>query len=84
MVANSSHSPYPSRGYPRASLFPKFKMEESDEDVDVEDISDGEQISHLRYGTGGDQKNSWYVYIYVGLMVMKFICRKIGILKSSE
>lgn len=35
-------------------------MEESDEDVDVEDISDGEQISHLRYGTGGDQKNSWY------------------------
>ncbi|KAK2556613.1 hypothetical protein P5673_021160 [Acropora cervicornis] len=48
------------RGDPRASLFPKFKMEESDEDVDVEDISDGEQISHLRYGTGGDQKNSWY------------------------
>ena len=65
MVAKSSHSPYPCRGYPRASFFPKFKMEESDEDVDVEDISDGEQISHLRYGTGGDQKNSWYVYMSV-------------------
>ena len=65
VVAKSSHSPYPCRGNPRTSLFKKFKMEESDEDVDVEDISDGEQISHLRYGTGGDQKNSWYVYISV-------------------
>ena len=65
MVAKSSPSHYPCRGNPRTSLFPEFKMAESDEEVDVEDISDGEQISHLRDGTGGDQKDSWYVYMSV-------------------
>ena len=36
MVAKSSPSHYPCRGNPRASLFAKFKMTESDEEVDVE------------------------------------------------
>ncbi|XP_068727042.1 deubiquitinase MYSM1-like [Montipora capricornis] len=35
-------------------------MAESDEEVDVEDISDGEQISHLRDAAGGYFKDSWY------------------------
>lgn len=35
-------------------------MAESDEDVDVEDISDGEQITNLRDLAEDDQKDKWY------------------------
>lgn len=42
-------------------------MAESDEEVDVEDISDGEQISHLRDMAEEDQKDNWYVLTLVSL-----------------
>lgn len=35
-------------------------MAESDEDVDVEDISDNEQITHLRDLAEDDQRDKWY------------------------
>ena len=38
-------------------------MAESDEDVDVEDISDGEQITHLRDLAEDDQKEKWSVNV---------------------
>ena len=38
-------------------------MAESDEEVDVEDISDGEQISNLRDLVEEDQKDNWYVHV---------------------
>ena len=38
-------------------------MAESDEEVDVEDISDSEQISNLRDLAEEDQKDNWYVHV---------------------
>ena len=35
-------------------------MAESEEEVDVEDISDGEQISNLRDLAEDDHKDKWY------------------------
>ena len=39
---------------------PKSKMAESDEEVDVEDFSDGEQTTNLRVLGDDDQKDKWY------------------------
>ena len=35
-------------------------MAESDEEVDVEDVSDGEQTTNLRALGEDDQKEKWY------------------------
>ena len=35
-------------------------MAESDEEVDVEDFSDGEQTTNLRVLSYDDQKDKWY------------------------
>jgi len=35
-------------------------MAESDEEVDVEDVSDGEQTTNLRGLGDDDQKDKWY------------------------
>lgn len=38
----------------------KSKMAESDEEVDIEDVSDGEQTTNLRVLGDDDQKDKWY------------------------
>lgn len=43
-------------------------MAESDEEVDVEDVSDGEQTTNLRDLGDDDQKDKWYGN------VLGFIC----------
>ena len=35
-------------------------MAESDEEVDIEDVSDGEQTTNLRVLGDDDQKDKWY------------------------
>ena len=58
-------------------------MAESDEEVDVEDISDGEQISHLRDMAEEDQKDNWYVFTlvflfhYLGSLEIRSLIKKI-------
>lgn len=46
----------------------KSNMAESDEEVDVEDVSDGEQTTNLRGLGDDDQKDKWYGN------VLGFIC----------
>lgn len=41
-------------------LHSKSNMAESEEEVDVEDISDGEQISNLRDLAEDNHKDKWY------------------------
>ena len=41
-----------------------FKMAESEDEIDVEDISDGEQISSLRNVVEDGQNESWFVDDY--------------------
>ena len=48
-------------------------MAESEDEIDVEDISDGEQISNLRNVVEDDQKESWFVDDY--FMVFNFFLR---------
>ena len=47
-------------------------MAESDEEVDVEDVSDGEQTTNLRTLGDDDQKEKWYGN------VLGFICDSFG------
>ena len=46
-------------------------MAESDEDVDVEDVSDGEQTTNLQGLGEDDHKDKWYGN------VLGFICNKL-------
>lgn len=56
----------------RSSLsYPKYNMAESDEDVDVEDVSDGEQTTNLQGLGEDDHKDKWYGN------VLGFICNKL-------
>lgn len=48
-------------------------MAESEDEIDVEDISDGEQISNLRNVVEDDQKESWFVDDY--FTVLNFLLR---------
>lgn len=48
-------------------------MAESEDEIDVEDISDGEQISNLRNVVEDDQKESWFVDDY--FTVLNFFLR---------
>ena len=63
-VPSSPPSPGQVSIFPNVSFqslsHPKFKMAESDEEVDVEDVSDGEQTTNLRVFGDDDQKDKWY------------------------
>lgn len=50
-----------------------FKMAESEDEIDVEDISDGEQISSLRNVVEDGQNESWFVDDY--FIVFNFFLR---------
>ena len=52
-----------------------FKMAESEDEIDVEDISDGEHISNLRNVVEDDQKESWFVDDYSIAFTFFFVLR---------
>lgn len=52
-------------------------MAESDEEVDVEDVSDGEQTTNLRVLGDDDQKEKWYSNVLC-FICNYFICWKLN------
>ena len=48
-------------------------MAESEDEIDVEDISDGEHISNLRNVVEDDQKESWFVNDYSIVLTVFFV-----------
>ena len=56
-------------------------MAESEDEIDVEDISDGEHISNLRNVVEDDQKESWFVDDCSLVFTFFFRLRALGKLK---
>ena len=54
-----------------------FKMAESEDEIDVEDISDGEHISNLRNVVEDGQKESWFVDDYSIVFTFFFVLRRL-------
>ena len=52
-------------------------MAESEDEIDVEDISDGEHISNLRNVVEDDQKESWFVDDYSIVFTFFFVLRRL-------
>ena len=50
-------------------------MAESEDEIDVEDISDGEHISNLRNVVEDDKKESWFVDDYSIVFTFFFVLR---------
>ena len=56
-------------------------MAESEDEIDVEDISDGEHISNLRNVVEDDQKESWFVDDYFIVFTFFFRLKTLAKLK---
>ena len=52
-------------------------MAESEDEIDVEDISDGEQISSLRNVVEDGQNESWFVDDYSIVFTFFFVLRRL-------